>query len=73
MDFKSFVSGLNILLPNYERPSEGQIDATDHQFFAPPTDAALCPEDVSALKALGWLQENNPSDYDPKIGWTAFS
>jgi hypothetical protein len=75
MRLSEFIAGLKILEPYFNDPTGFHIGAEHDQFYVHQTDKPLSPEDVAAMRALGWFQPETDSEeeYFPEEGWSAFT
>ena len=75
MRFNDFVDGLLILRKYYTDPKDYHVAATHDELAADATDTPMSPDDVQTMKSLDWFQpdQEDGADYDPDIGWHAFT
>ncbi len=63
MKDKDVVRGLQILMPYYDDPDGYHFAPVVGRLLADATDRPLSDEDLKAMKALGWEEEEYFSDW----------
>ena len=82
MKLSKFIAGLTVLRPHYTGEDGYHLGAEHDVIYLYPTDTPLSRDEVAALLALGWMQENTERNddgemevehYDPTEGWRVFA